>query len=172
MIQFYNSMLQKFKYHRKKVEDCKLIIFQHHLRTSLLVFVQSMFAAKYYSIIVDGTPDSSHVKQTTFIIRYLTRELETFVVQERFLTFVDCCKKTGLEISILILETLKKFGIPLAGCRGQGYDDAAKMSGKYNGISLPNSISLLKIPCACTHPVPAIHSISVQQILQLAVKKQ
>ena len=88
--------------------------------------------AKYYSIIVDGTPVSSHVEQTTFIIRYLTRELETFVVQERFLKFVDCCKKTGLEISMLILETLKKFGIPLADCRGQGYDIAVNISGKIN----------------------------------------
>lgn len=29
--------------------------------------------AKYYSIIVDATPDSSHVRQTIFIIRYFTR---------------------------------------------------------------------------------------------------
>ena len=27
MTQFYKSMLQKFKYHRKKLEDCKLTIF-------------------------------------------------------------------------------------------------------------------------------------------------
>ena len=108
--------------------------------------------AKYYSIIVDGTPDSSHVEQTTFIIRYLTTELETFVVHERFLTFVDCCKKTGLEISMLILETLKEFGIPLADCRGQGYDNAANMSGKYNGAQqhiLAENPLWLYSPCAC-----------------------
>ena len=73
-------------------------------------------------------------------------------MQERFLTFVDCCKKIGLEISMLILETLKKFGIPLADCRGQGYDNAANMSGKYNGAQqhiLAENPLCLYSPCAC-----------------------
>ncbi|XP_013775756.1 uncharacterized protein LOC106460583 [Limulus polyphemus] len=53
-------------------------------------------ATEYYSIMVDATSDSSHVEQTTFIIRYLAKDDTEFVVQERFLTFVDCCK-TGLN---------------------------------------------------------------------------
>ncbi|XP_063613032.1 zinc finger MYM-type protein 1-like [Penaeus indicus] len=108
--------------------------------------------AKYYSIMVDATPDSCHVEQTTFIIRYLTTELQEFFVQERFLTFVDCCKETGLEIAMLILETLKQLGIPLADCRGQGYDNAANMSGKYNGAQqhiLAENPLCLYSPCAC-----------------------
>ena len=108
--------------------------------------------AKYYSIMVDATPDSSHVEQTTFISRYLTRELQEFAVQERFLTFVDCCKKTGVQIAMLILETLKQFGIPVADCRGQGYDNAANMSGKYNGAQqhiLTENPLCLYSPCAC-----------------------
>ena len=52
----------------------------------------------------------------------------------------------------VILETLKKFDIPLADCRGQGYDNAANMSGKYNGaqthIRSVNPLSLYS-PCAC-----------------------
>ena len=30
-------------------------------------------SAKYYALIVDCSPDSSHVEQTTFILRYLVR---------------------------------------------------------------------------------------------------
>ena len=47
--------------------------------------------------------------------------------------FVDCNDKTGTEISQMITETLESHAIPLAACRAQGYDNAACMSGKYNG---------------------------------------
>ena len=53
----------------------------------------------------------------------------TYEVQERFLEFVDCNQKTGESIAELINETLRKNGIPLADCRGQGYDNGSNMSG-------------------------------------------
>ena len=37
-------------------------------------------SAKYYSVMVDATPDASHIEQTTFILRYLTRENESYMV--------------------------------------------------------------------------------------------
>ena len=101
---------------------------------------------------VVATPHASHIEQTTFILRYLTRENESYVVQERFLVFVDCCQKTGMEIANIILETLNGYGIPIADCRGQGYDNAANMSGKYDGaqqhISAINPLCLYS-PCGC-----------------------
>ena len=107
--------------------------------------------SKYFAIMVDGTPAASHTEQTTFILRYLTNEGEIFTVQERFLALVDCFKKSGLEIINLILKTLEKYGTPIADYRGQGYDNAANMSGIYNGAQQHvNSVNL----CACTHPVP------------------
>ena len=106
---------------------------------------------------VDATPDSSHVEQTIFIIRYLTRELQELTIQVRFLTFADCCKKTGVQIAKLILETLKQFGIPVADCLGQGYDNAANMSGKDNGaqqhIFAENPL--------CLYPPCAYHSLNL-----------
>ena len=53
---------------------------------------------------------------------------------------------------MLIFETLKQFGIPLADCRGQGYDNAANMSGKYYGAQqyiLAENPLWLYTPCAC-----------------------
>ena len=40
--------------------------------------------AKYYPIMVDATPDSSHTKQNTFILRYLVRQQDQYKIQERF----------------------------------------------------------------------------------------
>ena len=82
----------------------------------------------------------------------MKRDGDVFSVQERFLVFVDCCNKTGVEIASLILDTLQKYDIPIADCRGQGYDNAANMSGKYNGaqshIKSINPLSQYS-PCAC-----------------------
>ena len=88
-------------------------------------------ATKYYFIIVYATPDSSHVEQTSFILRYVYTA-KTYEVQGAFLIVT---KKTGTSIAELISETLRKNGIhvPLADCRGQGYDNGSNMSGSYKG---------------------------------------
>lgn len=51
--------------------------------------------AKYFSIMVDGTPDNSHIEQNTFIVRYVLEESKQFKIKERFIRYVDCNKKTG-----------------------------------------------------------------------------
>ena len=113
----------------------------------------SINCTKYYSIIVDATPDSSHVEQTSFILRYVhCKDKVTYEVQERFLEFVDCNPKTGESIAELINETLRKNGIPLADCRGQGYDNGSNMSGSYKGAQarIIQKNHLAKFcPCAC-----------------------
>lgn len=53
---------------------------------------------------------------------------------EEFLQFVPTNDLTGKGIANLILESLQKFGIDTKYLRGQGYDGAATMSGKYNGV--------------------------------------
>ena len=84
--------------------------------------------------------DSSHVEQTSFILRYVhCKDKVTYEVQERFLEFVDCNQKTGKSIAELINETLRKNGIHvlLADCRGQCYDNGSNMSGSYTRVPKP-----------------------------------
>ena len=45
--------------------------------------------AKYYSIMVDSTPDSSHTEQNTFILQYLIRQQVQYIIQAHFFTFID-----------------------------------------------------------------------------------
>jgi hypothetical protein len=53
--------------------------------------------AKYFSIIVDATPDSALVEQTTFILHYVlvNKQTDEYEVLERFIEFVNCNKKQG-----------------------------------------------------------------------------
>ncbi|XP_040285919.1 zinc finger MYM-type protein 1-like [Bufo bufo] len=85
---------------------------------------------KFYSISVDSTFDIPHSDQLTFIVRYV---LLTGSV-ERFLTFLPVFGHSGKKIAQLILDFLHKHRIDIKDYRGQSYDNAANMSGKYNGV--------------------------------------
>lgn len=105
--------------------------------------------AKYYSISVDSTPDISHVDQLTFIIRYV---LPSGYPVERFITFLPNSGHSGEDIEnvvmVTILETLK---LDINNCRGQSYDNASNMSGRYKGlqsrIKQRNPVAFY-VPCA------------------------
>ena len=95
------------------------------------IILEEQKATKYFFIILDATPDSSHTEQTTFILSYVTCQ-DSCIIQERFLQFVDCNKKTGADIAQLILKFLDSHRISISNCRGQGYDHGSNMAGKYN----------------------------------------
>ena len=92
--------------------------------------VDEVISARYFSLSVDSTPDISHCDQLTIIIRYVNENSPV----ERFLTFLDNRGHTGRGLAETVLKYLKDLGIEIANCRGQTYDNAANMSGIYNGM--------------------------------------
>jgi len=94
--------------------------------------IKEVKAAKYYSISVDSTPDITRIDQLTTIVRYV---LLTGPV-ERFLTFVPMFGHAGSDITDILLSFLDEKGTNIKDCRGQSYDNAANMSGKYVGMQV------------------------------------
>ncbi|XP_047127583.1 uncharacterized protein LOC101241302 [Hydra vulgaris] len=74
--------------------------------------------AKFYSISVDFTPDISHVDRLSCVFRYVLNNGPI----ERFVQFLSM-KGHGAEDLLDI-----KY------CRGQSYDNASNMAGKYSGL--------------------------------------
>ncbi|CAB3990490.1 zinc finger MYM-type 1-like [Paramuricea clavata] len=110
-------------------------------------------SAKYFSVSVDSTPDVSHVDQLTFILRYV---LPSGPV-ERFVTFLDMQGHSGRELAESLLKFLRTHGIGITNCRGQSYDNASNMSGKYNGMQ-----AIIRQHCEMAHYVPcAAHSLNL-----------
>lgn len=72
------------------------------------------------------------MKQTSLCVRFV--DLKKLVLCEEFLQFVPTHDTTGKDLAILILESLKQFGVELKFLREQGYDGAVAMSGIYNGV--------------------------------------
>ena len=85
---------------------------------------------KYYSISLDSTPDSANVDQLTFIVRYV---LPSGPVEE-FIKFLDMEEHSSAKLTDILMDFLNERGINITDCRGQSYNNASNMSGKYNGL--------------------------------------
>ena len=102
--------------------------------------------AGHFSVSMDSTPNVSNVDQLTCVILYV---LSSGPV-ERFVHFLPMMKHTGLELATRLFTFLDQHGIDNKKCRGQSYDNASNMSGKYNGeaIILEKYQFAAFIPCA------------------------
>ncbi|XP_063788893.1 zinc finger MYM-type protein 1-like [Pseudophryne corroboree] len=101
--------------------------------------LKSAQVAKYFSIIIDCTPDVSHVEQMTMILRFvniasLTDDCEPVRIKEHFLGFLPLKETTGAGMTEIILHQLEEMSLPVANLRGQGYDNGSNMKGKENGL--------------------------------------
>ncbi|XP_068237185.1 zinc finger MYM-type protein 5-like [Palaemon carinicauda] len=75
-------------------------------------------AEKYFSIILDSTPDVSHVEQMTVIIRFVQIDEDNVViaVREHFLGYVPLQESPGAFMAETILEEFKKRICALTTC--------------------------------------------------------
>ncbi|XP_022168749.1 uncharacterized protein LOC111032655, partial [Myzus persicae] len=103
---------------------------------------------KYFSLIVDSTPDVTTRDQLTVAVRYISNEGSPV---ERFLGFIPSVGHKGSEMEQALLKKFCELNIDLKFCRGQSYDNASNMSGVYNGLQtrIKNySSTAFFVPCS------------------------
>ncbi|XP_036345894.1 zinc finger MYM-type protein 1-like [Rhagoletis pomonella] len=93
--------------------------------------IEEMRTAKYYSIIVDSTPDIYHTDQLAFVNRYVKDDGSPV---ERFLHFIENPGHKSEELFAEVYNGLMSLDLDIMDCRGQSYDTAANMSGIYSGL--------------------------------------
>lgn len=98
-----------------------------HIQQKLVAEVKS---ARYYAVLFDETTDVAHMSQGSLVLRYVDGSGE---IHEVFVGFVQVEDATGRGLARLIKSTLTDLGLSLADCRGQVYDGAAAMQGKFQG---------------------------------------
>ena len=59
---------------------------------------------------------------------------EEMCVKESFLGFAEASSTTVEELATTIMTKLREYGIVTQAMRGQGYDGAANMAGKFSGV--------------------------------------
>lgn len=112
------------------------------------IIINEVKQAKYYSIIVDSTPDISHTDQLSFVLRFVQ---ENGNPVERFLMFLPNTGHKSEDLANAVMAVLRSNSIDLADCRGQSYDNASNMSGVYSGLQArikDENPKALFVPCS------------------------
>lgn len=114
--------------------------------------LSSLRDAKYYSLILDCTPDVSHKEQMSLILRYVKcKPCDSIVIEESFFGFISLDETTGEGLTKSFMCKAKELELDISNMRGQAYDNGANMKGSNRGVQariLEINQRALYFPCA------------------------
>ena len=87
--------------------------------------------AKYFSIILDCTPDASHQEQMSLILQCVDISTIPIKIVEHFVEFVKVDDNTEKCLFDEIINVINILELDINDIRGQGYNDGSNMKGKY-----------------------------------------
>uniref|UniRef100_A0A7N0U7C7 DUF4371 domain-containing protein n=1 Tax=Kalanchoe fedtschenkoi TaxID=63787 RepID=A0A7N0U7C7_KALFE len=126
-------------------DDIHFYYLDHNIQNELISLIASSIKAeiikkvkqiKYFSIILDCTPDVSHQEQMSIILKNVDISSSSIVIEESFLDFMNVSDTTWQRLFDVLLRELKFVGHDVDNVQGQGYyDNVSNMKGKHQGVS-------------------------------------
>lgn len=134
------------------IQNSLISMMAHEVKIKIIKLITN---ATYFSVIMDTTPDINHCEQVSIIIRIVQIDFENesscSEIKEYFMDFVNVSSTTGMDLSNILIDKLKEYGLNIHNIRGQAYDNGANMAGLYKGVKahiLKQNSRAFFVPCA------------------------
>ncbi|XP_042466060.1 zinc finger MYM-type protein 1-like [Zingiber officinale] len=151
-----NEHLRRIKDHEtyttylgSRIQNELIEMLAGEVRKKLLAKVKK---AKYFSVILDCTPDISHKEQMSLVIRCLDESENSIKVKEYWIEFLEVDDTSGLGLFTHLKDALIHLELDIDDIRGQGYDNGSNMKGKHKGVQrrlLEINPRAFYTPCGC-----------------------
>jgi hypothetical protein len=117
-------------YFSKNIQNEVIHLLGNEVRGQIISKIKK---AKYFSVILDCTPDISHTEQMSVTFRFF--DVDEYCVRECFLAYKPVTDSSGEGLTGIFLdEIVDKYDVDMNNCRGQGYDNGANMVGQQKGV--------------------------------------
>ncbi|XP_042472326.1 uncharacterized protein LOC122054987 [Zingiber officinale] len=146
--------IRRVRYHSHNIQNELILLLLGEIKNKILEIIKE---AKYFSVILDYTPDISHEEQMSLILRCVNISKTLITVEELFIQFLKVAETSGDALYNELKSILGILELDFNDMREQGYDNGSNMKRQYKGkvnkvskilqrknIAIDDGISLLK----------------------------